>query len=124
MSSEKLNKKKQATQQAELDRKRLMGILLAEEDLIEGSLSDILVKCGRAGCHCEKGPAHPVTRLNTREKGKVRNKVVRIDDVKHVRQLVQTYKDFKLALKELATIESHEKEIFAAVKKIRNKNYE
>lgn len=123
MSSEKLTRKKHAIQQAERNRKQLLKILLDREELIEGSLSDILVKCGRLGCHCEKKPAHPITRLNTRENGKIRNKVVRIADIEHVRQQVQIYKDFKLALKELSTIEAHEKEIFEEVKKVRNKRY-
>lgn len=124
MSSKKLIRKKRAIQQAEVNRKRVLDIIVAEEQLIEGSLSDILVKCGRAGCHCEKKPAHPITRLNTRENGKIKNRVVRVDDLGRVRHLVQTYKNFKQALRELATIEIHEKEIFEKVKKTRNIRYE
>ena len=54
MSSNKLIKKKQAIQNAEVNRKQLLEILIADDELIEGSLSDVLVKCGRAGCHCKK----------------------------------------------------------------------
>lgn len=124
MSSNKLIKKKQAIQNAEVNRKQLLEILIADDELIEGSLSDVLVKCGRAGCHCEKKPAHPVTRLNVRESGKIKNKVVRIDDLDRVRHLVQTYKRFKQTLRELATIEKHEKEILKMIKKCRSKSYE
>lgn len=125
MSSKKLIRKKQAAlQQAEMNRKRLLEIIIAEEQLIEGSLSDILVKCGRAGCHCEKKPAHPITRLNIREGGNIKNKLVRIDDLDRVRHLVQTYKNFKQALRELAAIENQEKEIFERIKKARNRRYE
>lgn len=124
MSSKKLIRKRREIHQAELNRQRLLKVIIAAEDLIAGSLSNILVKCGRSGCHCEKKPAHPITRLNTRENGKISNKVVRIVDLERVRQLVQAYKDFKSALKEIATIEAHEKQLFEETKKIRNLRYE
>lgn len=124
MSSKKLIRKKRAIQHAEVNRKRLLDIIVAEDQLIKGSLSDMLVKCGRAGCHCETKPAHAITRLNTRENGKIKNRVVRVGDLDRVRHLVQTYKNFKLALKELAKIENHEKGIFEKIKKARIRRYE
>lgn len=123
MSSTDFQQKKKAIQAIELERKKLLDALVDDSEMIEGSLSDILVKCGRKGCHCEKKPVHMVTRLTTRENGDIKLRVVRVDDREHVRGLVQTHREFKQALKELIALELHQKKILKTMKKRRNKIY-
>lgn len=123
MSSADFQKKRKVIQTIELERKKLLDVLTNDSELIEGSLSDILVKCGREGCHCEKKPVHMVTRLTTRENRTIKLRVVRVDDREQVRDLVQAHKDFKQALKELGALESQQKEILKTLKKARNKFY-
>jgi hypothetical protein len=108
MSSADFQQKRKAIQTIELERKALLDALTDDSEMIEGSLSDILVKCGREGCHCEKKPVHMVTRLTTREGGRIKLRVVRVDDREQVRDLVQAHKDFKQALKELGALESRQ----------------
>lgn len=124
MSSIKIERKRKKIQKLEKARKHLIELLLADDDLIEGNLCDILVRCGRSGCHCEKKPAHHVTRLGTREDDKIKNKVVRVDDREKVRRLVQTYKEYKQALKKLEQLEMEEKEIIKSAKAVRQKRYQ
>lgn len=123
MSSTDFQQRKRAIQTIELERKKLLDALTNDSEMIEGSLSDILVKCGRDGCHCEKKPVHMVTRLTTRETGQIKLRVVRVDDRERVRGLVQTHKAFKQALKELIALESRQKKILKTMKKGRNKIY-
>ena len=123
MSSTDLLQKKKAIQTIEDERKRLIDTLTDETALIEGSLSDILVKCGRTGCHCEKKAAHTVTRLAMRENGQIKIRVVRVDDREHVRKLVQEHKEFKEALRKLTELESRERKILKAMKKARHGRY-
>ena len=123
MSSTNLLKKKKAIQTIETERKRLLDTLIDDKALIEGSLSDILVKCGRGGCHCEKKAAHTVTRLSMRENGQIKIKVVRVDDRENVRKLVQVHKEFKEALRKLSELESRQKKILKTIKKERHTRY-
>ncbi len=124
MSSIKIERKRKKILELEMVRKRLIEILLADDEMIEGNLCDILVRCGKAGCHCAKRPAHPVTRLGMREDGKIKNKVVRVDDREKVRKLVQTYKEHKQALRKLEQLEMEEKEIIKSAKAMRQKRYQ
>lgn len=123
MSSAYFQQKKRGIQTIESERKKLLDALTDDGEMVEGSLSNILVKCGRAGCHCEKKPVHMVTRLTTRENGQIKLRVVRVDDRERVRDLVQAHKEFKQALKELGALESRQKKILKTMKKARNKIY-
>jgi len=123
MSSSDFQHKRKTIQTIEIERKKLLEALTDSSEMIEGSLSDILVKCGREGCHCEKKPVHMVTRLTTRENGQIKLRVVRVDDREQVRDLVQAHKNFKQALKELGALESRQKKILKTMKKARNKIY-
>jgi len=64
----------------EKERKHLIRFLLSDCKLVEGSLRGSLIRCDRQGCHCEKEPIHPVTRISRWIDGKLKNKVVRVAD--------------------------------------------
>lgn len=96
---------------------------MSNDDLIEGSYSEILVKCGRSGCHCEKKPIHLVTRLNIREEEKIKNKVVRVADRENVKALVARYKEHKEALQKLDQINEDLRENLKTLIKQKNIGY-
>lgn len=107
----------------EQKRKELLGLLLSDDGLIEGNYSEILVKCGRSGCHCEKKPIHLVARLGIRENGKIKNKVVRVADRDEVKRLTDRYRERKQALRQLGHINETEKEILGGLIKRKNQGY-
>jgi len=103
-------KNKKHFRKLELRRQRLTEYLLSRVKLICGSYSDVMVKCGRAGCHCQEKPIHPVTRLELRQGGKRQTKVVRASDRQRVKQLVDEYKLHKKALRELLSVHNEQKD--------------
>lgn len=101
----------------------LLSLLLSGVELIEGSYSEILVKCGRSGCHCEKEPIHLVARLGLREDGKIKNKVVRIADREEVKKLIERYREHRQALQKLKQVNETEREILKKLIKQKNCGY-
>jgi hypothetical protein len=120
---DKMIKKKNKISKLEQTRSEVLESLLRDEELIEGSYSEILVTCGRAGCHCEKKPVHLVTRLGVREDGKIKNKVVRVADREKVKDLTSCYREHKKALQELERINMEEREILKELIKEKNIGY-
>jgi len=119
-----LVKSKNQFQHLELRRSELVDYLLSDTALIKGSYTEILVKCGRSGCHCEKKPAHLVARLGIRENDTVQNKLVRVADRQYVEQLVENYKQHKEALRELAKIQQQQTNFFKALIGKKDKGYQ
>lgn len=122
--STKINKKKEKVQGLEHERQRLINILLSDSMLVEGSLQDVLVRCGRKGCHCEKEPLHPVTRLSRWENGKLKNKIVRVADRELIKKLSANYKEHKKALSDFTKLNAEEGKMLKAILKLKNFNYE
>ena len=116
-------KEKNKISKLELNRKELLVLLLSDDELIEGSYSELLVKCGRSGCHCEKKPIHLIARLGIREDGKVKNKVVRVADRDEVKRLTDRYREHKQALRQLEHINQVEREILKKLIKRKNRGY-
>jgi len=107
--------KKEEFNRLELERKKLIGYLLSECSLIQGSYSEILVKCGKEGCHCEGKPAHLVTRLGTRRNNKAQNQVVRVADRERVCLLVEAYKKHKATFGDLKNINQKQEKIVRSI---------
>lgn len=118
-----MSKKKIKITKLERERKALLALLLNDDELIEGSYSELLVKCGRVGCHCEKKPIHLVARLGVREDGKIKNKVVRVADREEIKLLTDRYRKHKQALRHLEHINDEEREIIKSVIKQKNRGY-
>lgn len=124
MSIEIINNKKEEIKEIQKQRKHLIKLLFSLCELIEGSLRDSLVRCGRPRCRCEKEPIHPVTRLSRWENGKLKNKIVRVADRQRVRILSDNYKKHKQAMSDLIKLNKQEKEIIKTVVKLKTINYE
>lgn len=122
--SMKKNNEDKIKRKFEIERKRLMTTLLNDCKLVEGSLRDVMVRCGRKGCHCEKEAIHPVTRLSRWENGKLKNKIVRIDDRELIRKLSQNYREHRNALSKLIKLNDEEMQWLKSVLKSKTVKYE
>jgi hypothetical protein len=116
--------KKENIAELEKERTRLIKLLLSDCKLVDGSLRDLMVRCGRKGCHCEKEPIHPITRLSHWENGKLKNKIVRIADRALIRKLSNNYKEHKRALGNLAKKNAEEIKLLKSVLKSKIVKYE
>ena len=123
MSTE-LNTKRKQILEIENQRKKIINLLLDHSELIEGSLRDSMMKCGKKGCRCEKKPIHPVTRLSRWENGKLINKLIRIADRNWVRKLSDNYKKHWQALNELVKINNLQKDLLKIIIKLKSVRYE
>ena len=101
----------------------MLDLLLSDDQLIEGSYSEMLVKCGRAGRHCEKKPIHLVARLGMREDGKIKNKVVRVADREEVQKLTGRYREHKQALQELERVNEVQRAALKELMRQKNRGY-
>jgi len=119
-----IHKTKGAIMQIERQRKHLLDILFLDEELIVGSYAELQVRCGKRGCHCEKKPAHLVTRLGFMQEGKLKMKLVRIEDREWVSTGVKIYKDNKKALSEMAKLNKKLSTLLKTLIKQRNCHYE
>ena len=119
-----IRKTKGAIVQIERQRKELLDILFSDDELIVGSFCEVQVRCGKQGCHCEKKPAHLVTRLASMEKGKLKMQLVRIEDRQWVSTGVKAYKDNKKAIGEITSLNKKLSVLLKTLIKERNCRYE
>lgn len=124
MSIEKINTKREEIKEIEKQRKKIINLILDHSELIEGSLRDSLMKCGKKGCRCEQEPIHPVTRLSRWENGKLINKLIRVADRERIRKLSNNYKKHKQAINEFVEINNKEKELLKNTVKLKTVKYE
>lgn len=123
MASKKLNKNREQILDLQKDRQRLFDFLLSHCELIEGSYRESLLRCGRAGCHCEKAGGHLVGRISRWQEGKLKNKVVRVADRERIRKLVADYKAHKKALNQIKKIDDLQKTLLKSVIHLKSINY-
>ena len=121
-----MTKKQISTQLARLERRRraLLRRLLAPHDLVRGSLSRVLQRCGKAACHCAKEPSHAAWRLLTSRAGVQRCQFVRQDDVERMRDLVAASKAFAKNLRELEAIHVEQKALLRGLREASDIGYE
>ncbi len=124
MSTKIIKKNKEKLVEIEKERGRLIRFLLNDCKLVEGSLRDSLIRCGRQGCHCEKEPIHLVTRISRWIDGRLKNKVVRVADREWVKILSGNYKKSKKALSDLIKLNEDERETIKTLIKLRTIKYE
>ncbi|ODS34117.1 MAG: hypothetical protein SCARUB_00790 [Candidatus Scalindua rubra] len=124
MSIKLIEKNKEKISEIEKERKRLIKFLVSDCKLVEGSLRKSLIRCGRQGCHCEKEPIHPITRISRWVNGKLKNKIVRVADREWVKSLSDNYKKNKKALSDLVKLNEKEREIIKTVIKLKTLKYE
>ncbi len=73
------------------------------EDLLPGSLTLSLTRCGKPNCHCAKGPGHPAWTLTFMSQG--RHRTLRIPKAwaEEVQRRLQAGRQFQDAVREVLT---------------------
>jgi hypothetical protein len=72
-------------------------------EALPGSLALTHRRCGRSGCHCRRGPGHPLWSLTFMVQGKKRVERIPEEWVDEVRKRVDEGRRFKEALAEVLT---------------------
>lgn len=80
--------------------------------VLAASLVLVQRRCGRPGCHCQKGPGHPTYYLTCKPQGKTRTVYVPQDLLKEVQSWIHEHQRLKkitqhVSLLALAQIQSH-----------------
>ncbi len=82
-------------------------------------------KCGNPTCHCANGDGHPqVQFLFKDDDGRRRCKLVRKADERRLLRAGARYADFRMDLRRLNDINSHEREILMSLRDLRGIRYE
>ena len=107
------------------ERRRLLRRLQRDEQLAIGTVSVVHRKCGKSGCHCAQGAGHPQTLfLFTGEDRRRHCKLVRREDEPRLQRAGQYYREFRLALRRLRTINQREEQILVALMNRRALHYQ
>jgi len=73
--------------------------------MLQGSLVERYVKCGKKNCHCAEGEGHgPVFYLSFKEKGRTKLIYVPSKQVEKVRQQLASFKQYKETGNEIAKL--------------------
>jgi hypothetical protein len=76
--------------------------LQAHAPVLAASLVTIHKKCGRPGCHCQRGPGHPGQYLTCKQNGKTRTTYVPLDLVEEVQSWIQEHRRLKTLMREIS----------------------
>ena len=79
-------------------RSRLMEKVVGNLDMVQGSVVEKYIRCGRGNCRCQEGKGHgPFYYLSFRENGKTKLIYIPEDEVPRVVEQVEQFKRFKQA---------------------------
>lgn len=81
----------------------LLRRLAIPEDLLPGSLTRSLTRCGKPNCHCADGEGHPAWSLTFMSEGKRRVERIPKEWVEQVRRRVEAGRQFHEAVREVLT---------------------
>lgn len=101
----------------EAERARVLDQLRNAPRMMRGSYARVYTKCGKKNCHCQKGQGHPHSRITWSENGKGRTRKIPVDQIESVSELTRNYRAFKATRKELADLESRERELLDQLEK-------
>ena len=96
-------------------REQLLERLFSKDKLIVGSYMKTRMRCGTANCHCHKDGGHPTVRISRWVEGKLKSKIVRVDDRQWVAEAAGNYKACKQAISEITKINAREKELLKLI---------
>jgi len=89
-------------------RKSLIQEIINTKEMIPGAFKQVHRKCGKENCWCYsyKGNGHPLNRIIWTENGKVKTRAIPGEDVDWIKNLNETYNQFKSKCKEVQKLES------------------
>jgi len=124
MSNKTLKKLKQELQRLSRKREQLLQTFFSKDKLILGSYMETRIRCGTAGCHCHKDGGHPTMRISRWVDGKLKSKIVRVDDREWVAQAAAYYKAHKQAMSEISKINEQEKILLKSIVELKAQIYQ
>ncbi len=124
MSNENLRKFKQEIRRLAKKRERSLESFFSKDRLILGSYMETRMRCGTASCHCHKDGGHPTVRISRWEDGKLKSKIVRVDDRQWVAEAARNYKACKQAMREITKINAREKGLLKMILELKAQIYE
>ncbi len=124
MSNENLKKFKQEVRRLTRKREQLLAGFFSKEKLVLGSFMETRMRCGTAGCHCHRDGGHPTTRISRWVDGKLKSKIVRVDDREWVAEASANYKAHKKAMSEISKINVREKELLKMIVEHKSQIYQ
>lgn len=74
------------------------------EDVVGGSLSRNLRRCGKPTCWCASGEGHPIWLLTYRVDGEKRSEVIPAASIRHLQPLVDQGRELRDAVAQLLSI--------------------
>ncbi len=99
-------------------------IMLARDGLVRGSLIERPKFCGKAGCKCTRGQAHPSgLYLSRLEAGVARPRFIRAADREQVVRGAEAYHAFRTALRRWRAVSKELSELWDEIGKAREKEY-
>ena len=106
------------------DRRHLEQVLMRHERLLRGSLLERPKFCGKPGCKCTQGRAHPPSLyLSHLVKGVSRHVFIRAADHERVRKEALNYKEFRQALRRWRAIQKELEGIWEELGKAQEESY-
>jgi len=124
MSNENFKKYKQEILRLSKKKQELLELFFSKEALILGSYMETRMRCGTVGCHCHKDGGHTAMRISHWKQGKLKSKIVRIEDREWVAEASGNYKAHKRALREIIKIDAQQKEVLKMIIKEKSQIYE
>ena len=124
MSNKNLRKLKQELQRLSRKREQLLQPFFLKDKLILGSYMETRIRCGTAGCHCHQDGGHPTMRISRWVAGKLKSKIVRVDDREWVAQAAAHYKAHKQAMSEISKINVREKIVLKLIVEQKSQIYQ
>ena len=115
MSNENIKRLKQEIRRLTKEREFLLERFFLQGRLILGSYMETHMRCGTAGCHCHEDGGHLTFRISRWVNGKLKSKIVRIDDREWVTEASANYKACKQAMREIAKINAREKKVLKLI---------
>jgi hypothetical protein len=124
MSNENLRKFKSEIRRLTKKREQLLENFFTKDKLIPGSYMETRMRCGTPSCHCHKDGGHPTVRISRWVEGKLKSKIVRIDDREWVAEAAASYKACKMAMSKITKINAREREVLKLIVEEKTQIYE
>ncbi len=124
MPNKSVRKFKQEIRRLTKKREQLLESFFSKDRLILGSYMETRMRCGTASCHCHKDGGHPTVRISRWVNGKLKSKIVRVDDREWVAEAAGNYKACKRAMSEITKINAREKGLLKMILELKAQIYE
>ena len=124
MTLDQASSLRQQTSRLLAEAHRLETLLLGHDRLVRGSLIQRPKFCGKAGCKCTRGEAHPAgLYLSRLEAGVARPRFVRAADRERVSREAKAYREFRTALRHWRAIVKELNQLWGDLGEAREDSY-